>query len=130
MGFLSFFILVFQEYVRERDDYASLTAYQQLDSVINNASRTDDALELVWENFARVNIFFRDVLIINIDEYPAYDLGTLFSNIGGTIGLWAGLSCITVIEIGFLIARLIIIAVKKCKRRNSLSTANGKVGNP
>ena len=112
---------MYQEYVLDHDDAESLTAYQQLSDIYHNASRNTDFKELVYNNFVRVNIYFRDVIIINIDEYPTYDAFTLLANIGGTIGLWAGLSMITLIDVGFLIGNLCILLGQKCMRRNEVT---------
>ena len=43
-------------------------------------------------NFARVNIYFSEAQIVEIVEVRSISLTTLLANIGGTVGLWAGLS--------------------------------------
>ena len=109
---------MYQQYVREHPNAETRLAYTQLNHVIDNHTRTDEEqLDLIYANFLRINIYFRDVLIINVDEKALYDIGTLFSNIGGTIGLWAGLSVITLIEVGFLLGRLCKLGVQKCRQK-------------
>ena len=105
---------MYNEFVLEHDNYTGLKAYQQLNDIANNPNRTADFQALIWSNFTRINIFFKDVLVVNIDEYPTYDTFTLLANIGGTVGLWAGLSMITVVEVIFLIGNLLSIAIRRC----------------
>ena len=48
-----------------------------------------------WYNFARVNIYFSEAQIVEIVEVRSISLTTLLANIGGTVGLWAGLSVVS-----------------------------------
>ena len=52
----------------------------------------------MWYNFARVNIYFSEAQIVEIVEVRSISLTTLLANIGGAVGLWAGLSVVTVVE--------------------------------
>ena len=63
--------------------------------------------DIVWYNFARVNIYFNEAKIIETQEVAAMSLTELFANVGGVIGLWAGLSIITVLEFASLPIRLL-----------------------
>ena len=55
-------------------------------------------LDWMWYNFTHVNIYFSEAQIVEIVEVRSISLTTLLANIGGTVGLWAGLSVITVVE--------------------------------
>ena len=52
----------------------------------------------VKTNFVRLNIFFEDVTMEETEQISSYGLVDLWSDIGGILGLWAGISIITVIE--------------------------------
>lgn len=86
-------------------------AYTQLKKTYEqsrNSNVTDPKFaRLIRENFARVNVYFRDLDVIIQKEKPSYAVSNLWSDIGGTIGLWAGLSLITLFECIALIARMI-----------------------
>jgi hypothetical protein len=83
----------------------TLKAYEQLGAAYNSAS--EDFAKLVQANFARINVYFRDLDLLIQEENPSYGLSNLWSDIGGTIGLWAGLSFLTLMECIALIAKLI-----------------------
>ena len=68
-------------------------------------------------NFARINVYFESLTVLERKQEASMTIADLFANIGGTIGLWAGLSIITVIEFGFFLFNLATI---KCKRKNKV----------
>ena len=49
-------------------------------------------------NFVRLNIFFEDITMEETEQISSYGLVDLWSDIGGILGLWAGISIITMIE--------------------------------
>ncbi|XP_067664680.1 amiloride-sensitive sodium channel subunit gamma-like [Haliotis asinina] len=51
------------------------------------------------EDFARVEVYFEDLLFKQIDQQKAYESQNLISDIGGQLGLWLGLSAITLGEL-------------------------------
>ncbi|XP_046372478.2 degenerin del-1-like isoform X2 [Haliotis rufescens] len=50
-------------------------------------------------NFMKVNIFFDDLNYENITEIPSYEDVQFYSDIGGTVGLWVGLSVLSLAEV-------------------------------
>ncbi|XP_046544724.1 degenerin deg-1-like [Haliotis rubra] len=50
-------------------------------------------------NFMKINIFFEDLNFENITETPAYEDVQFYSDIGGTVGLWVGLSVLSLAEV-------------------------------
>lgn len=112
---------MYQEYVIGHPNATSLKAYQQINNLINNSSRVADMKANVLDNFARVNIYFSRTSVLEHVQEASYSFAALMSNIGGTIGLWAGLSIITILEVVFLIIRLCILC---CKARNPNKTQN------
>ena len=51
------------------------------------------------ENFARINVYIADNNIIKIVESPDYPVSQFLSDIGGQLGLWTGVSVITLVEV-------------------------------
>ena len=54
--------------------------------------------DFVTDNFVRVNVYLSDMEVEVQEQQPSYRLSNLFSDIGGTLGLWVGLSLLTVVE--------------------------------
>ena len=77
----------------------------------------------VHNNFFHVNIYFRDSTVVVQKQVPSITLSDFWSSIGGILGLWAGVSIITVIEVISLIADLIkvVFTYNKVKRTNIIS---------
>ena len=71
--------------------------------------------EWVRKNFVRLNIFFEDKTLEMTVQIPSYGLVDLCADIGGILGLWAGISIITVIEIVSFIFNLCVIMVHRGK---------------
>ena len=70
---------------------------------------------LVYANFARLNVYYEVLNVLERKQIQSITLSDLFANIGGTIGLWAGLSIITLIEVIFFLSNLAVIKCKKTK---------------
>ncbi|KAK6994952.1 FMRFamide-activated amiloride-sensitive sodium channel-like isoform X2 [Biomphalaria glabrata] len=49
----------------------------------------------------------KDLSVVEYRQLPAYGLADLFADIGGTLGLWMGISVLTIMELMELIIRLI-----------------------
>ena len=58
-------------------------------------------------DFARINVFFADSNIVVTEEVPDYELPQLISDIGGQLGVWIGMSVVTMSESLVLIFRLL-----------------------
>ena len=110
---------MYTKYVMKHENAANLTAYQQLLQEFQDVNRSSDFRQLVYENFARLNVYFQNTNLHEISQKPSYSFGNLWSNIGGTIGLWAGLSVITVIEVTFFLIRLCYLCYKNRKYKKS-----------
>ncbi|XP_072040593.1 acid-sensing ion channel 2-like [Amphiura filiformis] len=50
------------------------------------------------ENLLRMKIYYAELSYTNVEQFPSYDLASLGSDVGGTLGLLCGMSLITVIE--------------------------------
>ena len=57
-----------------------------------------DLRSAVEDNLLRLSFTFDELNAKLIEESPKYDIWTLFANIGGTLGLYVGISFITLFE--------------------------------
>ena len=69
----------------------------------------------------RVVVHIADSNVIKTTESPDYDIIRLISDIGGQLGLWIGVSVITLVEVLQLAA--LIIRVLTARRRRRLRPA-------
>ena len=58
----------------------------------------DQALIDVRENFVKLEIYFDDLSLEEIYEEKQLSVETFLSSIGGSLGLWVGLSIISLVE--------------------------------
>ena len=67
------------------------------------------------ENLIYLDIYFDDMRITKIQENIADNLSSLVSDVGGQLGLWLGISILTVVEILFCCCVIIPkFWLKKC----------------
>lgn len=77
-----------------------------------NRSDLEDLIRastLIRQNLLRLNIYLEDLSIVEFSQMPAYDIADLFADIGGTLGLWMGISVLTIMELVELVMRLIML---------------------
>ncbi|KAK6178830.1 hypothetical protein SNE40_011326 [Patella caerulea] len=83
------------------DDYTNilLTALCEKKSVEEcQRLRNMDPRELA-NNFLKINIYYEDLNYENITEEEDYETSQFISDVGGTIGLWVGLSMLSMFEV-------------------------------
>ncbi|XP_059169933.1 acid-sensing ion channel 1C-like [Physella acuta] len=68
-----------------------------------------DMTDVYQWDFLKLNIYFEDLNYEKISEQPDYEIIQLFSDVGGTIGLWIGLSLLSLFEILHLIVDIIAL---------------------
>ncbi|CAG5119243.1 unnamed protein product [Candidula unifasciata] len=77
---------------------------------ISEKEMSKEASDLIRQNMLRLNIYLEDLSVVEYRQLPAYGLADLFADIGGTLGLWMGISVLTIMELVELIIRLIGLA--------------------
>lgn len=76
----------------------------------------EERRRVLRENFIRLRIYYRDLNFQHVKESLSYSLAQFLSDFGGSIGLWIGMSLITIIEIGdFLLGLCQWLYFNKCK---------------
>ena len=92
---------------------------------LNLSSIEQAEIKWVRDNFYRVNIYFKDPVVQVHKQVLDYSATDFCSALGGILGLWAGVSIITVIELLEFLANLINILFENPK--NTTSTAKVKI---
>ena len=64
-------------------------------------------------NIARLNIYFEDLITSVVEEVPSYPLTNLLADVGGGLGLWIGISALSMMEIIELAVMVLCIARHK-----------------
>lgn len=118
-----------QEFYKDQSDMVTehiKEAFQKLNSTLNryadlalqgihqdyNQSDVNDIIRastLIRQNLIRLNIYLEDLSVVEFMQMPAYDLADLFADIGGTLGLWMGISVLTIMELVELIVSLVML---------------------
>jgi hypothetical protein len=99
-----------------RDDRQNLKAYKLLREVImnnQNSNAVESNYDFINYNFARLNVYLRDLESLHTEQQVAYPLSNLFSDIGGSLGLWVGLSLLTLVELLQLLVRMGLVICSK-----------------
>ncbi|XP_022106897.1 degenerin mec-10-like [Acanthaster planci] len=82
----------------------------------------------VIKNVAKIEVYFQEFNFEYIKQSPAHTIPSLMSDIGGQLGLWLGLSILTVFELfehcGTFLA---VIVSKLCREGGNLKSSSSKV---
>uniref|UniRef100_A0A914E7K2 Uncharacterized protein n=1 Tax=Acrobeloides nanus TaxID=290746 RepID=A0A914E7K2_9BILA len=73
--------------------------------------------EYVTSNFVTIDIFFRDVSYTEYQQIQSTNLVTTLSNIGGNMGMWLGMSILSVIEVLIYFYKSSWIFISKKRRQ-------------
>jgi len=68
-------------------------------------------------DFAKVNVYITDSNVMQIIEEPATTITQLISEIGGQLGIWIGVSVITISEVLETIMKIATVGLKKLYRK-------------
>ncbi|GBL92598.1 Acid-sensing ion channel 4 [Araneus ventricosus] len=97
----------------------------------NNSDQNEDLnpthLKFIKSNFLRVHVFIQEMNYLSVKDVPAYSTSQLFADLGGCLGLYIGVSLLTILEvfelfksIFFIIRRKIFAKMKpKAPKRSS-----------
>ena len=93
--------------------------------------------EASLKNFARLNVYIADGNVVKTEESPDYTGSDVISDIGGQLGLWVGISVITLAEVLALIGDILSYLVGRCHKttegfliNNNNNAENNKVAVP
>ncbi|XP_067661126.1 acid-sensing ion channel 4-A-like [Haliotis asinina] len=86
-------------------------------NVLNTTKARDK--EMMIDNFLELRVFYDLIMLKSTTQQPQYTSASLFSNIGGQIGLCLGASILTVAEIAELLVFIIIFLLDKCRGRKA-----------
>ncbi|XP_077994420.1 epithelial sodium channel subunit beta-like [Glandiceps talaboti] len=89
------------------------TMHKKLENRLPKARHTHDINAWTQNNVVRLQIFFEELNYQSIKESPAYTEFDLLSDIGGQLGLWIGVSMITVFEIVEFLAAILTLLTRR-----------------
>lgn len=103
---------------------------------LSEKEKAERASNLIRQNLLRLNIYLEDLSVVEYRQLPAYGLADLFADIGGTLGLWMGISVLTIMELIELIIRLFFLLsntenhLPRADDEDCQYYVNGLLGNP
>nr|XP_054754280.1 acid-sensing ion channel 4-B-like [Lytechinus pictus] len=69
--------------------------------------------EIARSNLIRVMIYFETLNVDRVEQVPRYTIPNILGNIGGLMGLFTGMSFISLFEVAFLLLRIAKITFTK-----------------
>lgn len=99
------------KYIFERDDREDLVAFQNFKQYMYENNSVPE--KLVSDNFVRLNIYYRTMMVKQTTQVASYGIESLMSDIGGSLGLWAGFSALTLTEIVYYTVKLLLSRIVK-----------------
>ncbi|XP_071506083.1 epithelial sodium channel subunit alpha-like [Diadema antillarum] len=79
----------------------------------STAARLFNNSALARKNFIRVKVYYEELNYERVEQIPVYTVTSLLGSVGGLMGLYIGMSFISVFEVMFLILRVGKIVMKK-----------------
>ncbi|KAF8784707.1 Acid-sensing ion channel 1C like protein [Argiope bruennichi] len=109
--------LEFQEFVLKR--WPNLRS-----DFVESADNSSDQLNETYinKNFLRVHIFVQEMNYLRFMDLEAYSLPELFADLGGCLGLYLGVSLISIIEFHELLLHIVSLFCTKLNRSFTLET--------
>ncbi|XP_078617329.1 epithelial sodium channel subunit alpha-like [Branchiostoma floridae x Branchiostoma japonicum] len=77
-------------------------------------------------NLLKLSVYFEQLNLQTITESPAYGVENLLGDLGGQLGLWLGVSVMTVLEVVELIVDIIQILLGKARRSKKTDISGPK----
>jgi hypothetical protein len=95
-----------EDFYKDMVDSQGTKASEQLGGI--SPTNTTSFANLIRANFARINVYFKGLdTKVRVQE-ASFVMSSLWSAIGGTIGLWAGISVITLVDITTFLVKLMV----------------------
>lgn len=92
-----------------------LKAYAKENGFYTHLPGKNLTYEQVQDSFILINVYFNNLLVTIIEESPSVNALQLVSDIGGTLGLFLGISILSIVEVFELIIGLLVIIF--CSKR-------------
>ncbi|ESO95709.1 hypothetical protein LOTGIDRAFT_160261 [Lottia gigantea] len=83
---------------------------------LSDKDQAERASNLIRQNLLRLNVYLEGLSVVEFRQMAAYGLADLFADIGGTLGLWMGISVLTIMELIELIVRLFLLLFNSEKK--------------
>ncbi|XP_067660360.1 acid-sensing ion channel 2-like [Haliotis asinina] len=75
--------------------------------------------ESMIDNFLELKVFYDQMMVTSVTQLPQYTAASLFSSVGGQMGLCLGASILTVAEIAELLVFVLVFLFDKCRGRKA-----------
>ena len=86
-------------------------------------------IDTIRDNLARVHVYMKSLNMQVIKDSAAYDSLALLGDVGGTVGLFIGLSVMSVVEIIELIVDLLVCLLNPFKKNEATKQMPRRVTN-
>ena len=87
-----------QRILEENPDKDKMKAYQYYQKLRAQNTSTEELKSWTYRHFLRLNVYANSVTVSVREQIPMITLVDLMSQIGGCLGLWLGISIVTVVE--------------------------------
>ncbi|XP_071965540.1 epithelial sodium channel subunit beta-like, partial [Antedon mediterranea] len=97
--------------------------YSRLLTTNLNAARMLTNIETSRKNLVRLRLYFEELNLEKLDQIPLYTIENLLGGVGGLLGLYIGVSAMTITEFIIFFWNLIAMTCKKSVCKNSIEPA-------
>ena len=94
--------------IEESSQLKNTKPYQYYQLLKSNNASNEEIYSWVQKHFLKLNVFANSIVVSVTKEIPKYTTTDLFCNICGCLGLWVGMSIITLSEAIDLFVRLFL----------------------
>ncbi|KAG8178736.1 hypothetical protein JTE90_027054 [Oedothorax gibbosus] len=103
-----------------REKFGPMAAEGNYSSQEQESNTVD--MKYIRSNFLRVHVFIQEMNYLSVKDVPAYSTSQLFADLGGCLGLYIGVSLLTILEVFELLKSIIIIIRKGFKVKPNKSS--------